>query len=146
MLNLRQISIKAKLTLLTMFTSGVALLLSVTLLGINDVRSFRQRMERDLQTLADVIGASATSALEFDYDDAATKTLAALERKPGILAAASYKKDDKLFATCLRSGQPEAEKSPARGTDEFHYVNGRLHVFRPIERGSDRIGTIFFRV
>jgi signal transduction histidine kinase/DNA-binding response OmpR family regulator len=146
MLNLRQTSIKAKLTLLTMLTSGVALLLSVTLLGLNDVRAFRQRMERDFQTLADVIGASGTSALDFDDDASATKTLAALERKPSILSAAIFKKDDKVLATYLRAGQPESEKSPTRGADGFHYVNGQLQVFRPIERGGDRLGTIFFRV
>lgn len=38
MFDLRQTSIKAKLTLLTMLTSGVALLISVTLFGFNEDR------------------------------------------------------------------------------------------------------------
>ena len=88
MINFRTTSLKAKLTLLTMLTSGVALLISVTLFGFNDVRAFRASMERDLQSLAAVIGASAISSLDFDDEVAATKTLAPLEHKPGILAAA----------------------------------------------------------
>ena len=96
MFDFRQHSIKAKLTLLTMLTSGVALLISATLFGFNDVRQFRNSMVRDLQTLADVIGASATSALEFDDEAAATKTLAPLENKPSVLTAAIFQRMTKF--------------------------------------------------
>jgi signal transduction histidine kinase/DNA-binding response OmpR family regulator len=146
MLNFRQHSIKAKLTQLTMLTSGAALLVSVTLFGFSDVRRFRSSMERDLQTLADVVGASATSALDFDDETAAAKTLAALEQKPVILRAAIYDKDSKTLASYVRLGQPPANGVPARGQDGFHFVNGQLQVFRPIQRGTDRLGTIFFLV
>ena len=145
MFDLRQTSIKAKLTLLTMLTSGVALLISVTLLGFNDVRAFRNSMVLDLQTLADVIGASATSALDFDDEAAATKTLAPLEHKPSILAAVIYTKDDKILASYFRHDQPATSPPPARGADGYRSANGQLLVFQPIQRGSDRLGTIFFR-
>ena len=144
MIDLRQTSIKAKLTLLTMFTSGVALLISITLLGFNDVRAFRNSMVRDLQTLANVIGASATSALDFDDEAAAAKTLAPLEHKATILAAAIYTKDDKVLATYLRREQPATSHPPARGADGYRSANGQLLVFQPIQRGADRLGTIFF--
>ena len=146
MIHFRQTSIKAKLTLLTMLTSGVALLVSVTLLGFSGVHSFRNGMQRDLQTLADVVGASAASALEFDQEKPATNTLATLEQKPSILAAAIYKMDDTVFATYTRAGQPAADQVPARGLDGFRYVNGQLQVFRPIKGEVDRLGTIFFQV
>ena len=146
MFDFRQNSIKAKLTLLTMLTSGVALFISVTLIGIYDVRAFRNNMVRDLQTLADVIGASATSALEFDDEAAATKTLAPLENKPSVLAAAIFDKSDKILATYLRAGQPPASHPRNREADGYRYVNGQLHVFRPIQRGAERLGTICFQV
>ena len=144
MIDLRQTSIKAKLTLLTMFTSGVALLISITLLGFNDVRAFRNSMVRDLQTLANVIGASATSALDFDDEAAAAKTLAPLEHKATILAAAIYTKDDKVLASYWRGEQPATSPPPARGADGYRSTNGQLLVFQPIQRGADRLGTIFF--
>ena len=146
MFDFRQTSIKAKLTLLTMLTSGVALLMSVLLFGFNDVRTFRTSMVRDLQTLADVIGASAISALDFDDEAAATKTLAPLEHKPSILAAAIYTKDDKVLASYFRPGQPAGQHPPAHETDGYRYANGQLLVFQPIQRGADRLGTIFFQV
>jgi signal transduction histidine kinase/CheY-like chemotaxis protein len=146
MFNFRQTSIKAKLTQLTMLTSGAALLVSVTLFGFSDVRRFRSSMQRDLQTLADVVGASAAPALDFDDETAAAKTLAALEHKPGILQAAIFNKENKALAAYVRPGQPVLVAVSAPGSDGFTYVNGQLQVFRPIQRGADRLGTIFFLV
>ena len=147
MFDFRPNSIKAKLTLLTMLTSGVALFISVTLIGIYDVRAFRSSMFHDLQTLADVIGASATSALEFDDEAAATKTLAPLENKPSVLSATIFStKDDKILATYSRAGQPVATHPPVREADGYRYTNGQLQVFRPIQRGTERLGTIYFQV
>src|SRR2546423_12599750 len=104
MFHFRQTTIKAKLMLLSMLTSCVALLISVTLFGVNDVRAFRKTTARDLQTLADVIGANALSALDFDDEVAAAKTLATLEHKPNILAAAIYTRDHKVLASYFWPG------------------------------------------
>ena len=145
MINFRTTSLKAKLTLLTMLTSGVALLISVTLFGFNDVRAFRASMERDLQSLAAVIGASAISSLDFDDEVAATKTLAPLEHKPGILAAAIYTKDQKILGSYFRDGHSDTNL-PAMAADGFRYADGRLLVFKPIQRDAARLGTIFFQV
>ena len=143
MFNLRTTSLKAKLTLLTMFTSGVALLISVVLFGVNDVRAFQRSNERDLQSLADVIGASEISSLDFDDEAAANKALAPLEHKPSILAAAIYTHDDAILGKYFRNPDPKAQSLPPRGADGFRYDNGRLLVFKPIERGPARLGTIF---
>jgi signal transduction histidine kinase/CheY-like chemotaxis protein len=143
MFYLRSTSLKAKLTLLTMFTSGVALLMSVVLFGVNDVRGFRRGLERDLQSLADVIGASAISSLDFDDEVAATKALAPLEHKPSILAAAIYKKDDTVLGSYFHDASAKTQPLPPRGADGFRYENGRLLIFNPIERGGSRLGTIF---
>ena len=143
MFNLRSSSLKAKLTLLTMFTSGVALLVAVVLFGINDVRGFRRSTERDLQSLADVIGASAISSLDFDDEEAATKALAPLEHKPSILSAAIYTKDDKVLGKYSRDAGSNIQSPPVCGPDGFRYQSGDLLIFKPIQRGTNRLGTIF---
>ena len=143
MFNLRSTSLKAKLTLLTMFTSGVVLLMSVALFGINDMRGFRRSTERDLQSLADVIGASAISSLDFDDAEAATKALAPLEHKPSILSAAIYTKDDTVLGKYSRDAGSKLQQPPPRGADGVRYENGHLLIFKPIERGPARLGTIF---
>ena len=143
MFNLRSTSLKAKLTFLTMFTSGVALLMAVALFGVNDVRGFRHSTELDMQSLADVIGASAMSSLDFDDQEAATKALAPLEHKPSIRAAAIYTKDDNILGKYARDAGAKDESPPSRGADGFRYESGRLLIFKPIERGNNRLGTIF---
>ena len=143
MFNLRSTSLKAKLTLLTMFTSCVALLMSVALFGLNDVRGFRRSTERDLQSLAEVIGASATSALDFEDEAAATKALQSLDHKPSILAAAIYTKDDHVLGKYSRDAGSKTQSPPPRGVDGFRYENGHLLIFKPIQRGTNRLGTIF---
>lgn len=143
MFNLRSTSLKAKLTFLAMFTSGVVLLVSVVLFGMNDMRGFRRSTERDLQSLADVIGASAISSLDFDDGEAATKTLAPLEHKPSILAAAIYTKDDTVLGKYFRDAGSKTRQPPPRGADGVRYENGHLLIFKPIERGATRLGTIF---
>jgi signal transduction histidine kinase/CheY-like chemotaxis protein len=143
MFNLRSTSLKAKLTFLTMFTTGVALLMSVVLFGINDVRVFQRSAERDLQSLADVIGASAMSSLDFDDEAAASKALAPLEHKPSIMAAAIYTKDDNVLGKYARDAEATNEAPPRRGADGIRYENGDLLIFKPIQRGPNRLGTIF---
>ena len=142
MFNFRSTSLKTKLTLLTMFTSGVVLLMSIVLFGINDLRGIRRTGERDLQSLADVIGASAISSLDFDDAEAASKALAPLEHKPSILAAAIYAKDDTVLGKYSRDAQSKLAP-PLRGADGVHYENRRLLIFKPIQRGTTRLGTIF---
>ena len=143
MFNLRSTSLKAKLMLLTMFTSAVVLQMSVALFGINDVRGFRRSIERDLQSLADVIGASAMSSLDFDDEEAATKALAPLEHKPTILAAAIYTKDDKVLGKYSRDAGSKIQSPPQREADGLRYESGHLLIFKPIQRGANRLGTIF---
>ncbi len=140
---LRSTSLKAKLTVMTMVTCGVALLLAVALFGINDVRGFRVSTERDLQSLADVFGASATSSLEFDDEVAATKALAPLEHKPSIVAAAIYTKDDNVLGKYFRDADSKIQLPSRRSADGFRYESGHLLIFKPIQRGANRLGTIF---
>jgi hypothetical protein len=72
----RQTTIKRKLIALIMLTSSVALLVAFALMIVSDYVSFRSGMVRDLRTLADVMGTSGSSALDFDDEEFATKTLA----------------------------------------------------------------------
>ena len=142
-MSLRHLTLKAKLVALLMLTSAVALLVSSLLFGWNDVRGFRSGMVRDLQTLAAVIGANASSALVFDDETAATNTLSSLAHWPTILRACIYKRDGRVLASYSRRDQPGAASFPAVGPDGHTFGAGRLTVFQPILREADRLGTIY---
>src|SRR5207245_9622407 len=108
----RQTTIKRKLSALIMLTSSVALLVAFALMIVSDYVSFRSGMVRDLRTLADVMGTSASSALDFDDEEFATKTLAGLIANPNITTAAIYTEDGTVLASYLRvkTSEPPPDK------------------------------------
>src|SRR5882724_13685146 len=148
----RQTTIKRKLIALIMLTSSVALLVAFALMIVSDYVSFRSGMVRDLRTLADVMGTSGSSALDFDDEEFATKTLAGLTATPNITTAAIYTKEGKVLASYLRDQQSEPPPDKP-GPDGYGFKNayftffhpGYLNLFHPIRRGGERIGTIYLQ-
>jgi signal transduction histidine kinase/CheY-like chemotaxis protein len=140
----RQTTIKGKLIALIMLTSSVALIVAFTLMIASDYLSFRSGMVRDLRTLANVVGTNGSSALDFDDEEFATKTLAALAAKPYVTTAAIYTEDGRILARYLRD--KESELPPEQpGADGHVFKNGYLKLFHPIVRGNERIGSIYLQ-
>src|SRR4051794_13143669 len=127
-----------------MLTSSVALIVAFTLMIASDYLSFRSGMVRDLRTLANVVGTNGSSALDFDDEEFATKTLAALAAKPYVTTAAIYTEDGRILARYLRD--EESELPPEQpGADGHVFKNGYLKLFHPIVRGNERIGSIYLQ-
>src|SRR5204863_6994673 len=101
MLIFRHTTIKRKLIALIMLTSSIALLVAFAFMIGSDYLTFRPGMVRDLRTLAAVVGTNGSSALDFDDEEFAAKTLAALAATPNITAAAIYTKDGRVLAKYL---------------------------------------------
>ncbi len=144
MLVFRQTTIKRKLIALIMLTSSVALLVAFAFMIASDYLSFRSRMVRDLRTLAAVVGTNGSSALDFDDEEFATKTLAALAATPNITTAAIYTKDGRVLAEYLRDNQSESPP-PQPGPERYLFKHGYLTLFHPILRGEERIGSIYLQ-
>src|ERR1700747_2534628 len=99
---LQNLSIKRKLTLITMLTSSAALVLSSFSFLIYDLISFRHLLIQDLMTQAEIIGYNSAGAREVKDGPRATATLPALTGKEDIVAAALYTRDSKVFASYSR--------------------------------------------
>ena len=97
-MNLKNLSIKRKLTLITMLTSVLALLLASLGFLTYHLIAFRRLMSHDLMTQAEIIGSNSTAALAFNDESTATETLLALKAKEEITAAALYTPDGSVFA------------------------------------------------
>ena len=140
----RQTTIKRKLIALIMLTSSVALLVAFAFMIGSDYLTFRSGMVRDLRTLAAVVGTNGSSALDFDDEEFAAKTLAALAATPNITTAAIYTKDGRVLAKYLRDKQSELPPEQP-GPEKYVFKNGYLMLFRPILRGEERIGSIYLQ-
>jgi signal transduction histidine kinase/ActR/RegA family two-component response regulator len=143
---LQNLSIKRKLTLITMLTSSIALILSSVSFLIYDLVSFRHLLSQDLMTQAEIIGYNSAGAMEFKDETAATATLAALTAKEDIVAAVLYKPDGKVFAHYFRGKTtPPAYLSSRLQGDGYRFEEGYLEVFREVTLNGERVGTLFLQ-
>ena len=140
----RDRSIKQKLTLIMMVTSAIALLLSISVLAVYDVISFRQQMAGDLVTLAEGVGANSAAALSFDLPQSGEEILLhSLRAQPRIVAAALFDAKGRVFARYARENRPSAALT-ARG--EGHYFDAdHLHVYRSIQQEAETLGTVYIQ-
>ena len=124
-MNFHNLSIKRKLTLITMLTSSAALVLSALSFLVYDLVSFRHLLIQDLRTQAEIIGYNSAGAMEFKDITSATATLTALTAKEDIVAAVLYNLEGKEFAHY------------SRNNDAFPKVLLPCHKIRDIDSTAD---------
>lgn len=140
---LRNIPIRQKLVLIIMLAAGGALLLAGLALVASDLRRFRRDTERDLSALAEILSRNIGAAVIFSDHVAAAETLAALEARRPIVAAAIYGEDGSLFAAYRR---PDSARHPLPAQpqpDGTTLSGGSVTAYRPIYFEGERIGTVY---
>jgi signal transduction histidine kinase/CheY-like chemotaxis protein len=143
---LQSLSIKRKLTLITMLTSSAALVLSALSFLIYDLVSFRHLLIQDLMTQAEIIGYNSAGAMEFKDVPAATATLSALTAKEDVVSAGLYGRDNKMFAHYSRNSTLIPSLLPAHSQDKGYRVEGGyLQVFHDVTLNGERLGTLFLQ-
>jgi len=143
---LQNLSIKRKLTLITMLTSSLALILSSVSFLIYDLVSFRHLLTQDLMTQAEIIGYNSAGALEFKDEAAATATLSALTAKEDIVTAVLYRPDGKIFAHYFRGSTTLPSYLPSRLQERgYRYAGGYLEVFHDVTLNGEHVGTLFLQ-
>ncbi|PYV90042.1 MAG: hypothetical protein DMG05_11725 [Acidobacteria bacterium] len=144
-MNLRNLSIKRKLTLMAMLTSSIALVLSSASFLIYDLISFRHLLSQDLMTQAEIIGYNSAAAMAFKDESAATVTLSALMAKEDVVAAVLYSPEGKIFAHYFRTNTP-LSSLPARPQDKgYRFEGSYLEVFGDVTLNGERLGTLFLQ-
>ena len=135
----RALSLGTKLTLITAVTSATALGLATTYAVVFDHVTYRSTLQRDVESLADMVGANSTAALAFDDPKAAYDTLASLNVRPNVLSAALYDARGRRLASFART--PELELP-----DRLHEAAGAgiegLAVTRTVRLDGAEIGSV----
>jgi signal transduction histidine kinase/CheY-like chemotaxis protein len=143
---LQNLSIKRKLTLITMLTSSIALVLSSVSFLIYDLVSFRHLLSQDLMTQAEIIGYNSAGAMEFKDEPAATATLSALTAKEDIVTAVLYKPDGKMFAHYFRANTANPGFLPSHLQEKgYRFERGYLEVFQEVTINGEHVGTLFLQ-
>jgi two-component system sensor histidine kinase/response regulator len=142
---LRKQSIRRKLTWIVLLTTGVALLLACATFLIYDLYNFKQERLRDLDTVADILGANSTAALAFNDPKAAADVLSALAAKKHVVAACVYRWDGQVLATYTRGAAAKNFVPPRVGPDGSRFSFDEIVLFRKIALDGERVGTIFLK-
>jgi len=141
----RDLPLRQKLMRTALLASATALFGSSLAFILYDVFAFRETLLRRLVGNADIVGYNSVSALLFQDEEAAAKTLQALRSEPHVIGAAIYARDGQRFAVYRRAGDRDFQP-PARidGTQPaWHIDRGRLAVSRPIEFDGTMQGTVW---
>ncbi|MEX2315627.1 MAG: ATP-binding protein [Pirellulales bacterium] len=139
---LKKSSINKKLTLLVMAAVAAALLLSYVSFVVNDVRIMRSSMVRQLNALAQVLGANSTAAIAFDDEKSAAQMLSSLSMQPMVESACIYDAEGSVFASYAAGGADQAFPPPAEQTG-YEFRDGYLNVYQTIEQNDEVIGQIY---
>jgi two-component system cell cycle sensor histidine kinase/response regulator CckA len=138
-------SIRAKLTIIVMITTGVALLLAVALLGWFDVVQARQQILHGAQTSARIIANNSTAALSFGDEAAAAEILAALQADANVGAVGIYNQAGDLFAAYQRADWAEPF-SPRPGSLHERFTGTMVEVAAPVRLNGRELGTVLLQM
>jgi hypothetical protein len=97
-----RLSIRQRLLLVTMLTSGIGVVNGCIGYLVYDYHEERQQKSEEIQSLAALIGTNATAALAFDDAEGAAKLLESLRTRPHVRMGVLYRIDGALFATYIR--------------------------------------------
>ncbi len=136
------ISLRRRLLVLTLLTSGTGLLLGCGAYLALDLRDARENAVDELQTAAGLIGTNAAAALAFDDAINGAKLLEALNTRPHIRGAALYRPDGRFFASYLRSNLNGKYLFPSAEPAGVEWSTDSLAVVRPIVVNDRLLGSI----
>src|SRR3954468_5653365 len=144
---LKNLSIKRKLTLITLGTSSLALVLSSLSFLIYDLISFRNLLSQDLETQGEIIGNNSAAAMAFKDKVAATATLWALKAKEDVVSAALYTTDGRMFAYYVRAkaDAPPPALAAAPQDRGLRFAAGKLEIAREVTLNGDDVGVLFLQ-
>ncbi|WP_172426024.1 putative bifunctional diguanylate cyclase/phosphodiesterase [Sulfuricaulis limicola] len=140
----RDMPIKRKLVLISMSSTGVALLLVTILLLVNEYYSYQRALLDDVRVQTAMIAENSTAALVFRDRSGAQEILGALAASPSIEQAALYTADGKTLALYRRKDQARTEV-PDRPVTGHRFSSQHLELAHEIELNGEIVGTVYLR-
>jgi two-component system, sensor histidine kinase and response regulator len=138
----RDLSLRRRILLLTMITTGAGLVLGSAGYLFYDTRTAREQKLEQLELAADLIGTNATASIAFDDPESATKYLSALQTRSGFRGGVLYTDKGKILAT-YDAPEGTAFLAPRQVADGAIWEPERLKFTGPVMQGTTRVGTLY---
>ena len=142
----RDRTLKNKLSLVTLATTGCALILALlAILAAETVGSWYELVNQHSIT-ARSVARNVRSAVVFDDEDYAQESLEVLALQPSLRAAVLYREDGSVLAS-FPAGDAAPQDLPPMPTEEGHRLDdGTLIISAPIVFEGKAIGSLSMRV
>ncbi len=138
----RDLLIRRKLILIMTLSSCVTLLVAcIAWLGF-DWSTYRRALTQEVSVVAEVVGRSAASAIDFDDPEAMQASLEALTEHQHVRRAVLFSPDGGVLASYRSSAAGVSSTKLAYQREGTTLENGGLVVFRPIVSEGAEIGSI----
>ncbi|WP_457577818.1 ATP-binding protein [Desulfomarina sp.] len=138
-------SIKQKIRIILMITSGCGLAIAALSFSTHHIFSLKKDTAQKIATIARIVSKDAGYALAFDDPDAAWETLSALENQDDITTACIFDKNGELFARYLRPTLNPPSCNSAELQDGTVWGEKFLDITQPISFDNEQFGTILIR-
>ena len=142
---LRHITLRRKLTLITMTACTVAILIACLGFAVYDLLAARHAMIEQMRAHAAIVGADGTASLSFGDPKDATAILSSMRAEPQVEVAALFTADGHPFASYLRESELRdlVPSAPIGNTARF----GRdyLEVGKPVLMDQRQLGWVYLR-
>jgi signal transduction histidine kinase len=135
-------SLRAKLIIIIVAMSGLALIISGALDATIQWRTQRLELVKRMEITADTIAVQSQIALEFIDPKAAHENLQSLRIDRGISKACLYDEDGKIFTSYAASQQIEPACPPIQKASTAYYWK-TLKLFRTITNNGRMLGSIY---
>lgn len=138
-------SIKTKLLLIIMLTSGLSLLVATFLLYQNEVSMVKERVLETTESIATLVGANSTAALSFLDEVGAQEVLSTLSSQQRIVYASIHDAKGAIFASYVRQGEESKDLLVILRSDGHHFSDNHIEISKQIQLHGKNIGWIYIR-
>jgi signal transduction histidine kinase len=141
-MNLKDIPIRQKVTLVIMLTSAVVLFLTTAAFLSYEVFSSHRSVVQNSQTIAQITAAQSSAAVYFEDQKGCQEILSKLTAESRILLAALYAKDGKMLAR-YPATEPVTSFPPSPVPKKYEIAGEKLNIFTPVSQDNQVVGTLF---
>jgi len=138
-------SVRSKLILASILSSGTALLVVGAVITSRDLSQLRQALVRRMSVQAEIVGTNCLSALLFNDPRSAEATLGALRADPRVMSGVLYDSDGTVFATYARHPSIQAPALDAGfgdGVEEYRLNGNHLVLAKQVSFEGRKAGTV----
>ena len=151
--NLARSSLNRKLTMMSLLSTGAALLFVFVAFAVGSVLNHREEAGTQLSSLAGVVAVNSADALVFNDRSLAGNLLAALKAKDDIVLAALYDSRGQLFAAYVAPSHEGAGPQPilaiadAQALAEANLAgrplwSPRMRLYRAVSGAQSQVGVL----